>query len=76
MYVLVYVSPKIKPLNKSVSGLIAMAIMCINAKKNKQKKQTKNNLGAVDWIFTWTGMFSPFRYPMYKTLYSFKQSGV
>lgn len=32
VYVFVYVSPEIKPLNKSFWGLIAMATMCINAK--------------------------------------------
>lgn len=31
VYVLLYVSPEIKPLNKSLGGLIAMATMCINA---------------------------------------------
>lgn len=33
VYVFVYVSPEIKPLNKSFWGLIAMATMCVNAKK-------------------------------------------
>lgn len=66
-----YESPEIKPLNKSFCGLIAMATMCINAKKRMYL-----STGLTGYLHGMECFPVYCTYPVNKTLYSFKKSHV